>query len=67
MSDQLSNTRWPAERLHETREKVFAEQLGQAPYDLDEALAYAVSNARRGTVSGVLAEAKRTGRNRVCS
>ncbi|SCL20028.1 Glutamate mutase subunit E [Micromonospora pallida] len=43
------------------RERVFREQLDREPYDLDECTAWAVRNAQRGTMSGLLADAKAAG------
>jgi methylaspartate mutase epsilon subunit len=62
---EVSNAKWSLDQLHEKRREVFAVQLEREPYDLDEAVAYAERNARRGTVSGVLAAAKESGKT-VC-
>lgn len=59
---QATNDTWDGEQLAEERRLLFKEQLGREPYDLDEAIAYAVRNAARaGTVASVLDRAKESG------
>lgn len=61
MPEQVSNAKIPFDEWQVQREDVFREQLGQEPYDLDETTPWAVENARRGSMSGVLAAAKADG------
>ena len=62
MSDApLSNATMDDELFFAQRAAVFADQLGEQPYDLDEAFAWSRENARRGTISSVLQHAKATG------
>ncbi|CAB4950369.1 unannotated protein [freshwater metagenome] len=61
MADNVTNERLTDDAFHAQRETIFREQLGRAPYDLDEALAFSLENAKRGTVAAVLQKAKATG------
>jgi methylaspartate mutase epsilon subunit len=58
---ETSNARLSDEDFLAQRESIFRDQLGREPLALDEAIAFSVENARRGTVAGVLQAAKRTG------
>lgn len=57
----LSNMMLDDDQFLAERSAVFSAQLGEQPYDLEEAFAWSVENARRGTVASVLQKAKATG------
>ena len=61
MTEMPTNAKIELDDFLAQRETVFREQLGTDPYDLDECTTWAADNARRGSMSAALAQAKAGG------